>query len=136
MFEIIKWVCQIQVLLSKLLTCSKLLVSNTTIFFFDWGTCFLILKDVLISKHKSYICLILTRLSNISWKYRGQVSLKNLKVLEQNYWLNLSKIGSQLSFSKSFIPVWLLLSSWRQYLIHLFWTVCSLLWNFLFRFGY
>ena len=33
MFEIIKSVCQLQVLLSKLLTCSKLLVSNTTNFF-------------------------------------------------------------------------------------------------------
>ena len=30
----------------------------------------------------------------ISWKYRGQVSLKNLKALEQRYWLNFSETGS------------------------------------------
>ena len=72
----------------------------------------------------------------ISWKYRGQVSLKNLKALEQRYWLNLSDTGSQLIFLKCFSPIWLLLSSWRQYLIHLFWTVCNLLFNFLFRFGH
>ena len=65
------------------------------------------------------------------WKYRGQVFLKNLKALEQRYRWNLSETGSQLIFSKSFIPMWLLLSSWRQYLIHLFWTVYNLLLNFL-----
>ena len=27
---------------------------------------------------------------HVSWKYRGQVSLKNLKVVEQRYWLKLS----------------------------------------------
>ena len=32
--------------------------------------------------------------------------------------------------------MWPLLSSWRQYLILLFWTVCNLLLNFLLRFGY
>ena len=47
-----------------------------------------------------------------SWKYRGKVSLKNLKALEERYWSNLSETGSHLIFSKSFIPVWLLLSSW------------------------
>ena len=31
-----------------------------------------------------------------SWKYRGQVSLKILKALEQRYWLNLWETGSQL----------------------------------------
>ena len=72
----------------------------------------------------------------ISWKYRGQVSLKNLKALEQRCWLNLSETGSQLIFSKSFIPIWLLLSSWDSIIIHLFWTVCNLLLNFLFRFRY
>ena len=56
----------------------------------------------------------------ISWKYRGQVSLKNLKALEQRYWLNLSETGSQLIFSKCFTPTRLQLFSWRQYLIHLF----------------
>ena len=56
----------------------------------------------------------------ISWKCRGQVSLKNLKALEQRYRLNLSETGGQLIFSKSFIPIWLLLPNWRQYLIHLY----------------
>ena len=32
--------------------------------------------------------------------------------------------------------MWLLLSSCRQYLIHLLWIVCNLLFSFLFRFGY
>ena len=35
----------------------------------------------------------------ISWKYRGQVSSKNLKGLEQRYWLNLSETGIKLIFS-------------------------------------
>ena len=68
-------------------------------------------------------------------KYSGQVSLKNLKALEQSYWLNFSELGSQLIFSKCFTPLSLLLSSWRQYLIHLFWAVCNLLFNFLLTFG-
>ena len=72
----------------------------------------------------------------ISWKYKGQVSLKSWKALEQRYWLILSEAGSQLIFSKCFTPMWLLLSSRRQYLIHMFWTVCNLFFNFLFRFGY
>ena len=58
----------------------------------------------------------------MSWKYRWQVSLKNLKALEQGYWLHLSETGSPLIFSV-FQSLWLVLSSWRQYLIHLFWTV-------------
>ena len=53
----------------------------------------------------------------ISWNYRGEIFLKNLKALEQRYWLNLSETRSQLIFSQSFIPLWLLLFSWRQYLI-------------------
>ena len=66
----------------------------------------------------------------IPWKYRRQIFLKNLKTLEQRYSLNLSETGSQLIFSQSFIPMWLLLSIWRQYPIHLFRTVWNLLWNF------
>ena len=45
---------------------------------------------------------------DISWKYRAQVSLKNFEILT----------GSQLIFSMPIIPMWLLLFSWRQYLIH------------------
>ena len=45
----------------------------------------------------------------ISGKCRGQVSLKKREALEQRYWLNLSETGNQLVFSKSFIPIWLLL---------------------------
>ena len=72
----------------------------------------------------------------ISWKNRGQASLKNLKALEQRHLLNISETGSQLIFSKSFVPMWLFFCSWRQYLIHLFWKVCNLRLNFLSRFGY
>ena len=36
-----------------------------------------------------------------SYKYRGQFSLKNLKALEQMYWLNLSETGSQFICSNS-----------------------------------
>ena len=62
-----------------------------------------------------------------SYKYRRQFSLKNLKTLEQMHWLNLSETGSQFICSNYFIPVWVLLSSWRQNLIHLFSVVCNLL---------
>ena len=41
----------------------------------------------------------------VSRKYRDQVYLKNLKVLEQRYWLNLSETGSQLIFSTFFTPL-------------------------------
>ena len=71
-----------------------------------------------------------------SWKYRGKVPLKKLKASEQRYWLNLSETGSQLIFSKTFIPMWILLSSLRQHLIHLFLTVWILILKFLFRFRY
>ena len=54
------------------------------------------------------IYLILTRLSiYISRKYRGQDSIKNLKVLEEKHWLNLPETGKQLISSTSFIPMWL-----------------------------
>ena len=110
---------------------SKLLVSDTTNVF-DQNTCFL--QDVLVSKQKISALLNFDQVVYIY--HAGQVSFKNLKALEQRCCLNFSETGSQLIFSKSFTPMWLLLSSWRQYLIHLFWTVCNLLFNFLFRFGH
>ena len=105
---------------SGLLTnCSKLLMSDTRIFL-DQNMCFL--KDVLVSKQKILYLLDFDQIVYIyiyiSWRYRGQVSLQNLKVLEHRYWLNLSEMGNQLIFSKCFTPVWLLLSSWRQYLTY------------------
>ena len=69
--------------------CSKLLVSDT-INFCDQNTCFLT-GDLVFAWFWSD-CLY------ISWKNRGQVSLKNLKALEQRYWLNLSETRSQLIF--------------------------------------
>ena len=110
---------------------SKLLVSDTTNVF-DQNTCFL--QDVLVSKQKISALLNFDQVVYIY--HAGQVSFKNLKALEQRCCLNFSETGSQLIFSKSFTPMWLLLSSWRQYLIHLFWIVCNLLFSFLFRFGY
>ena len=71
-----------------------------------------------------------------SYKYRGQFSLKNLKALEQMHWLNISETGTQSICANSFIPMRLLLSSWRQNLMHFFWIVSNLVLNFLFRFGY
>ena len=59
-----------------------------------------------------------------------QVYLKSLKTLQQRYRSNLSETGSKFS------AMWLLLSSWRQHLMHLLWIVCSLILNFLCRFGY
>ena len=104
--------------------CSKLLVSDTTNFF-DQNTC--CLKDVLVSKQKFLYLLDFDQRTSF---------LKTFKALEKRYWLNLSETERQLNFSKSLIPVWLLLYSWIHYLIHPFWTVCNLLLNFLFRFGY
>ena len=65
-----------------------------------------------------------------SYKHREQFSLKNLTALEQMHWLNLSETGSQFVCSNYFIPVWLLLSSWRQNLTHVFCIVCNLLLSF------
>ena len=65
-----------------------------------------------------------------SCKFGGQISLKNSKALEQMHWLNLSETGSQFICSNSFIPMWLLLFSWRQNLIHMF----CIVWQFAFKF--
>ena len=61
----------------------------------------------------------------ISWKYRAQASLKNLKALEQRYWLNLSETGNQLTFSKSFTLIWLLLSSFFMGAFSNYWKFCD-----------
>ena len=85
--------------------------------FFDQNTCFL--KDVLVSKQKFSYLLDFDQSTS---------SFKKFKAVEQRYWLNLSETGRQLNFSKCLIPMWLLLYSWRQYLILLFWTVCIYFW--------
>ena len=69
-----------------------------------------------------------------------QLSLKHLKALEQRHWLHISETGSQFSFSNSFSPMCFLPFHWKQNncgknQIHLFWKVCNLLLNLLFRFG-
>ena len=104
--------------------CSKQLVSESIIFF-DQSTCFS--KDILVSKQK---ILYVVDFDQIIYIYHENIEdnfLKSLKAIEQRYWLNLAQTGSHLIFSNSFSPIWFLLSCWRQYLIHLFWTVCNLL---------
>ena len=113
--------------------CSKQLVSESIIFF-DQSTCFS--KDILVSKQK---ILYVVDFDQIIYIYHENIEdnfLKSLKAIEQRYWLNLAQTGSHLIFSNSFSPIWFLLSYWRQYLIHLFWTVCNLLLNFFSRFAY
>ena len=48
--------------------------------------------------------------------------IRQLQIGRQTVPNYLLQIGQSLS--KSFISMWLLLSSWRPYLIHLFWAVC------------
>ena len=114
MLEIIKWIWQIQFRLQT--------VSNywCQIDQFFWPE-YIFLKGCFSSKMEDIAfawfwpyCLY------ILWQYKKLKRLKNLKALEQRYWLNLSETESQLIFSKSFIPMWHLLFSWKQYLIHLF----------------
>ena len=130
MFEIIKWIRQLQV---RRQTVQNYWWQIPQFFLLDHvflKGCFTFKTENLAFAWFWPNCLY------ISWKNRGQVSLKNLKALEQRHWLNISETGSQLIFSKSFVPMWLLFSSWRQYLIHLFWKVCNLCLNFLSKFGY
>ena len=35
-------------------------------------------------------------------------------------------VGSQFIFKNSFVPMWALLSRFKQYLMHLFWAICIL----------
>ena len=131
MFEIIKWIQQLQVYQET--------VSN---YWYQIGQFFFCPEHLFLIGCSSFKTedLVFTWFwpdcLYMSWKSRGQVLFKSLKALEQRYWLNLSETRNQLVLSKSFIPMWLLLSSWRKYLIHLFWTVCNLFLSFLFRFGY
>ena len=77
-----------------------------------------------------------TEVLEFTWFHQRTSFLKKIKALEWRCWLNLSEKGRQLIFSKFYIPIWILLYSWGQYLIPLFWTVCNSLLNFLFRFEY
>ena len=44
-------------------------------------------------------------------------------------------VGSQFIFKNSFVPMWALLSRFKQYLMHLFWAFCILFDCRLFRKG-
>ena len=50
--------------------------------------------------------------------------LKNLKTLTQMHCSTLFLVGSQFIFKNSFVPMWALLSRFKQYLMHLFWAIC------------
>ena len=90
MFEIIKWICQLQV--------RRQTVPNYSCqirqFFLPEHVflrgCFSFKTEDLVFAWSWRDCLY------ISWKCWGQVSLKNLKASEQRYWLNLSETGSNL----------------------------------------
>ena len=90
MFEIIKWICQLQV--------RRQTVPNYSCqirqFFLPEHVflrgCFSFKTEDLVFAWFWRDCLY------ISWKCWEQVSLKNLKVSEQRYWLNLSETGSNL----------------------------------------
>ena len=90
MFEIIKWICQLQV--------RRQTVPNYSCqirqFFLPEHVflrgCFSFKTEDLVFAWPWRDCLY------ISWKCWGQVSLKNLKASEQRYWLNLSETGSNL----------------------------------------
>ena len=45
-------------------------------------------------------------------------------------------VGSQFIFKNSFVPMWALLSRFKQYLMHLFWAICILFDCRLFSKGY
>ena len=89
MFEIIKWIRQLQI---RRQTFPNYWCQIGQIFWPEHGfliVCFSFKTEDLVFAWFWPDCLY------ISWKYRGQVSLKNLKALEQRYWLNLSETGSQ-----------------------------------------
>ena len=59
-----------------------------------------------------------------------------MKTIEFMDWLYLSLIGNQLRVSNSFLETWVILSSWKQYQVHLFcviWILFFILWV---RLGY
>ena len=45
-------------------------------------------------------------------------------------------VGSESIFKNSFVPMWALLSRFKQYLMHLFWAICILFDCRLFSKGY
>ena len=62
--------------------------------------------------------------------------MKYLKVIELIHCSNRSFMGSQFIFSNSVKPIWALLSKFRQKRMHLFWSICNLDFNLLFRLEY
>ena len=62
--------------------------------------------------------------------------IKNLKTLAQMHCSTLFLVGSQFIFKNSFVPMWALLSRFKQYLMHLFWAICILFDCRLFSKGY
>ena len=59
-------------------------------------------------------------MKNFRSVYSGDMSLKNLKILTQIHRKTLSFVSSQFNFLNSSKPTWDLLSSFKQYRIHLF----------------
>ena len=56
--------------------------------------------------------------------------------LPQMHCSTLFLVGSQFIFKNSFVPMWALLSGFKQYLMHLFWAICILFDCRLFSKGY
>ena len=62
--------------------------------------------------------------------------IKKFKDVNANALFNSFLMGSQFIFKNSFVPMWALLSRFKQYLMHLFWAICILFDCRLFSKGY
>ena len=69
--------------------------------------------------------------SKTSFKQFGLVLVKHLEIVEFIDWLNLSLTGN-LRVSNSFLEIWIILSSCRQYRMHVFFVTCLDLFFFFF----
>ena len=52
--------------------------------------------------------------------------IKKFKDVGANALFNSFLVGSQFIFKNSFVPMWALLSRFKQYPMHLFWAICIL----------
>ena len=62
--------------------------------------------------------------------------IKKFKDVNANALFNSFLVGSQFIFKNSLVPMWALLSRFKQYLMHLFWAICILFDCRLFSKGY
>ena len=64
-----------------------------------------------------------------------ELSMRSFFVV-QMHCSTLFLVGSQFILKNSFVPMWALLSRFKQYLMHLFWAICILFDCRLFSKGY